>query len=174
MFLGARGENDFKLVQMNLERIWRKEIQKKRERGRRCWANPASLSAQQATRPASPLPLPPARGRASLHPAPATWRPYAGVGRAAAGLQPPWSGRRRRLPGHSLHPVSPAPSFSFLLRSNRAAAAAPPRAIAGESSAARRRPHQSLKLDAESTRALAVARVSSCERSTEVRVRRAP
>ena len=100
MFLGARGENDFKLVQMNLERIWRKEIQKKRERGRRCWANPASLSAQQATRPASPLPLPPARGRASLHPAPATWRPYAGVGRAAAGLQPPWSGRRRRLPDH--------------------------------------------------------------------------
>jgi hypothetical protein len=96
--LGARGENDFKLVQMNLERIWRKEIQKKRERGRRCWANPASLSAQQATRPASPLPLPPARGRASLHPAPATWRPYAGVGRAAAGLQPPLVGTPAQAP----------------------------------------------------------------------------
>ena len=106
--MGARGENGFKLVQMNLERIWRKEIQKKMKRGRRCRANPASLSAQRAARPTPPLPLSPTRGRASLHPAPATWRPYAGVGRAAAGVQPPWSGRRLGLPGHFLPPVTRA------------------------------------------------------------------
>ena len=104
MFLGARGENDFKLVQMNLERIWRKEIQKKKERGRRCWANPASLSAQRAARPAPLSLLSHARGRASLHPAPATWRPYAGVGRAAAGLQPPLVG----TPAHAPRPLPPS------------------------------------------------------------------
>ena len=172
--MGARGENDFKLVQMNLERIWRKEIQKKGKGAGA--AGPTPLPFRPSERPGLPPPSPlsRARGRASLHPAPATWRPYAGVGRAAAGLQTP-PGRDAGSGSQAISSVlSPAPSFSFLLRSHRAAAAAPPCAIAGESSAAHRRPHQSLKLDAESTRALAVARVSSCERSTEVRVRRAP
>jgi hypothetical protein len=172
--LGARGENDFKLVQMNLERIWRKEIQKK-EKGAGA-AGPTPLPFRPSKRPGLPplsLSLPRADAPRSTRRRPRGGRtPALDAPRPAS--NPPWSGRRRRLPGHSLHSVSPAPSFSFLLRSHRAAAAAPPRAIAGESSAARRRPHQSLKLDAESTRALAVARVSSCERSTEVRVRRAP
>jgi hypothetical protein len=173
--LGARGENDFKLVQMNLERIWRKEISKKKGKGAGA-AGPTRLPSGPAGQ-RGPLPLP-SLPRARRPPCSTRRRPRGGrtpaLDAPRPASNPPWSGRRRRLPGHSLHPVSPAPSFSFLLRSNRAAAAAPPRAIAGESSAARRRPHQSLKLDAESTRALAVARVSSCERSTEVRVRRAP
>jgi hypothetical protein len=171
--LGARGENDFKLVQMNLERIWRKEIQKKKKGAGA--AGPTPLPFRPSKRPGLPplsLSLPRADAPRSTRRRPRGGRtPALDAPRPAS--NPPWSGRRRWLPGHFVHPVSPAPSFSFL-RSNRAAAAAPPRAIAGESSAARRRPHQSLKLDAESTRALAVARVSSCERSTEVRVRRAP
>ena len=47
-------------------------------------------------------------------------------------------------------------------------------AIAAESSAARRWSHQSSNLDAKSTSALAVAAVSPCVRSTEVRSSRAP
>ena len=158
---------------MNLEKNLRKEFQKKRK-GQALLGQPRFLFGPASGPACLPLILSPARGRASLHPAPATWRPYAGVGRAAAGLQPPLVGtpaRAPRPPPSTLSPVSLSP---FLLRSHRAAAAAPPRAIAGESPAARRRPPQSLKLDAKSTSALAVARVSSCERSTEVRVRRAP
>jgi hypothetical protein len=172
--LGARGENDFKLVQMNLERIWRKEIQKKKRKGQALLGQPR-FPFGPASDPAC-LPSPsPSRARTRLAPP--------GAGHVAAvrrrwtrrGRPPTPPGRDAGAGSQTISPVlSPAPSFSFLLRSHRAAAAAPPRAIAGESSAARRRPHQSLKLDAESTRALAVARVSSCERSTEVRVRRAP
>ena len=171
--MGARGENDFKLVQMNLERIWRKEIQKK-EKGA-CAAGPTPLPFRPSKRPGLPplsLSLPRADAPRSTRRRPRGGRtPALDAPRPAS--NPP--GRDAGAGSQTISPVlSPAPSFSFLLRSHRAAAAAPPRAIAGESSAARRRPHQSLKLDAESTRALAVARVSSCERSTEVRVRRAP
>ena len=60
--MGARGENDFKLVQMNLERIWRKEISKKRERGQALLGRPASLLAQLGSAARSPSPLSRARG----------------------------------------------------------------------------------------------------------------
>jgi hypothetical protein len=172
--LGARGENDFKLVQMNLEKNLRKEIQKKMEKGQALPGQPR-LPFGPASGPACfPLPLSPARAAPALsQPASATWRPYAGEERAAAGhLHPPWSGRRLGLPGHSLHSVArPSPSS---LRSRSAAAAIPPCAIAGESPAARRRPHQSSKLTAENTSGLAVATVSPCARSTEVRSSCAP
>jgi len=120
-----------------------------------------------------PPPLSRARTTASPQPATATWRPYAGVGRAAAGLlHPPGRDADPRPQKPSIHSVARASPSS--LRSHSAAAAVPPCAIAGESPAARRRPHQSFKLTAESTSALAVAAVSPCERSTEVRSSCAP
>ena len=134
---------------------------------------PFGPASGPACSPSPPLPLSPARGCASLHPAPATWRPYAGVGRAAAGLQPPLVGTPARAPRPFPPSCRPRPCPSSL-RSRSAAAAAPPHAIAGESPAARRRPHQSSKLTAESTSALAIAAVSPCVRSTKVRSNRAP
>jgi len=120
-----------------------------------------------------PPPLSPARG-ARLAPSSdghvaAVRRRWARRGRPPP---PPWSGRRPAPPEPSLHSVARASPSS--LRSRSAATAVPPRAIAGESPAARRRPHQSFKLTAESTSALVVAAVSPCVRSTEVRSSPAP
>ena len=143
MFLGARGENEFKLVQMNLERIWRKGIQKKKGAGA---AGPTPPPFRPSERPGllPPPPLSRARMPTSSQPASATWRPYAGEERAAAGhLHPPWSGRRLGLPSHSIHSVartSPLPPPSAraarpqqLRRS--AIAGAAPLLTAGHSSA---------------------------------------
>ena len=69
LLLGARGENDFKLVQMNLEKNSRKEIKKNGKGGRRCRANPAPLSAQRAARPASLSPSLPRAAPALSQPA---------------------------------------------------------------------------------------------------------
>ena len=151
----------------------RKEFQKNGKGNRRCWADAPPFRPSWTARPAPP-PLSPARAApASLHPAPATWRPYAGVGHAAAGhLHPPGrdANPRPQNPTSILSPASlPPPSARAA-----AAAAVPPRAITGASPAARRRPHQSSKLEAKSTSALAVAAISPCVRSTEVRSSRAP
>jgi len=66
----------------------------------------------------------------------------------------------------------PLPPSSVRARSRSSSNSA--RAIAGKSSAARRRSHQSSNLDAKDTSALAVAAVSPCVRSTEVRSSHAP
>ena len=147
--MGESGENDLKMVKMNLERIWRKEIQKKRRKGQALLGQPRFPFGPASGPACLPFPLSPARAApASLHPAPATWRPYAGVGRAVAGLQPPMVGTPARAPKPFPPFCPPRPPSPSSLRSHHAAAAAPLRAIAGESPAARRRPHESLKLTA--------------------------
>jgi len=130
---------------MNLEKNLRKEIQKKMEKGQALPGQPR-LPFGPASGPAYfPLPHSPARAAPALsQPASATWRPYAGEERAAAGhLHPPWSGRRLGLPSHSIHSVartSPLPPPSAraarpqqLRRS--AIAGAAPLLTAGHSSA---------------------------------------
>ena len=159
---------------MNLEKNLRKEIQKKWKRGRRCWANPASLSAQRAARPASPSPsLPRARTRL----VPASVGHVAAVRRRGARRGRPASPSRDAGPGSQATPfaLSPAP-LSFLppLASTTEAVGAPPQCHRRSSSAAHRRPLQCPNLDAETTSALVVVAVNSCERSTEVRARRTP
>jgi len=57
----------------------RKEIQKKEKGDRRCWADPPPFRPSQTSQPASPSLSLPRAAPASLHPAPAMWRPYAGV-----------------------------------------------------------------------------------------------
>ena len=52
---------------------------KKKKRGRRCWADPPPFRPSEAVWPSFPSTLSRARAPDSLHPAPATWRPYAGV-----------------------------------------------------------------------------------------------
>ena len=157
---------------MNLEEI-EKRISKKKEKGVGAAGPtpPPFRPSQQPGLPPPPLSLP--RVVPALpNPATATWRPYAGVGRAAADhLHPPGRDADPR-PQTTPSLLSPAPLPPSSVRA--AAAAVPPRAIAGESPAARRRPHQSSKLDAKSTSALAVAAVSPCVRSTEGRSSRAP
>jgi len=54
LLLGARGENDFKLVQMNLEEFWRKEIQKKNRKGAGA-AGPTPPPFRPSERPGLPL-----------------------------------------------------------------------------------------------------------------------
>ena len=120
------------------------------------------------------LPLSPARGRL---PRPSQRRPRGGRTPAMGAPRPTgftWSGRRPGLPGRSIRPVAraplPPPSARECNRSRRA----PPQRHHQSSSAAHHRPRQCPNLDAKTTRALAVVAVSSCERSTEVRARRAP
>ena len=111
---------------MNLEKELRKEIQKKRKKGQALLGRPASLSARSAARPNSPSPLPRADAPASLHSAPATWRPYAGVVDAAA--QPTGltrSGRHPAPPDAPFCPL-PAPSPSPLTSAAAAATTAAP------------------------------------------------
>jgi hypothetical protein len=100
LFLGARGENDFKLVQMNLERIWRKEIQKKKKGAGA--AGPTPLPFRPSKRPGLPplsLSLPRADAPRSTRRRPRGGRtPALDAPRPAS--NPPWSGRRRRLPDH--------------------------------------------------------------------------
>ena len=161
--MGARGENDFKLVQINLERIWRKEIQKK-GKGQALLGQPRFPFGPASGPACSPfLSLPHAR------------RPPRSTRRRPRGGRPPTPlvGTSARAPRPFPLFCPPRPPSPSSLRSHRVAAAAPPRAIAGESPAARRRPHQSLKLTVESTSAFVIVRVSLCARSTEVRVRRA-
>ena len=90
---------------MSLENYWRKEI-KKKKRGLALLGWPSSLSAHPAARPSLPSPLPRADTPTSLHPAPATWRPYAGVVDAAA--------RPTGLSRSGRHPASPDPPFCSL------------------------------------------------------------
>ena len=171
--MGVRGENDFKLVQINLERMWRKEIQKK-GKGQALLGQPRFPFGPASGPACLPLPLSPARGARLAPP---------GAGHVAA-VRRRWTRRGRPptplvgTPARAPRPFPPfcppRPPSPSSLRSHRVAAAAPPRAIAGESPAARRRPHQSLKLTAESTSAFVIVRVSLCARSTKVRVRRAP
>ena len=123
-----------------------------------------------------PLSLSPPRAAPALsQPASATWRPYAGEERATAGhLHPPWSGRQLGLPGHSIHPVARAPLPPPSTRERNRSRRAPPQRHRRSSSAAHRRPLQCPNHDTETTSAFAIVVVSSCERSTEVRARRAP
>ena len=113
MFLGARGENDFKLVQMNLERIWRKEIQKK-EKGAGA-AGPTPLPFRPSKRPGLPplsLSLPRADAPRSTRRRPRGGRtPALDAPRPAS--NPP--GRDAGSGSQAISSVlSPAPSFSFL------------------------------------------------------------
>ena len=114
--MGARGENDFKLVPMNLEKNLRKEIQKKNGKGAGA-AGPTSPPFRPSERPGllPPPPLSRARGRASSQPASAMWRPYVGEERAAAGyLHPPGrdagSGSQATPSTLSRAPLPPPPS----------------------------------------------------------------
>ena len=87
---------------------------------------PASLSARSAAWPISPSPLPRTDAPASLHPALATWWPYAGVVDAAArptGLTR--SGRHPAPPDAPFCPL-PAPSPSPLTSAAAAATAVAP------------------------------------------------
>ena len=110
--MGAKAEKGFKFVKMSLENYWRKEIQKKGE-GVGAWPSSAAW-------PSSPAPLPRADASASLHPALATWRPYAqprGVVDTVG--TPPRASRRPLCP-------LPAPSPSPLASAAAAATAAAP------------------------------------------------
>ena len=172
--MGASGENDFKLVQMNLERIWRKEIQKKKK-GTGA-AGPTPLPFRPSERPGL-LPLSPSLSRVRTRPAPLGTGHVAAVRRrwTRRGRPPTPPGRDAGSGSQAISSVlSPRPPSPSSLRSHRTAAAAPPCAIAGESPAARHRPHQRLKLTVESTSAFVIVRVSLCARSTELRFRRAP
>ena len=174
MFLGARGENDFKLVQKNLEKNLRKEIQKRNRKGAGA-AGPTPPPFRPSKRPGLPPPPPLSRARtpASSQPASATWRPYAGDGRAAADrLHLVGTPARAPRPSHSL--CRPRPSPSSLHSRAQPSRRTPPQRHRRSSSAAHRRPLQRPNLDTEATSAFAIVRVSLCERSTEVRVRRAP
>ena len=90
----------------------RKEIQKKEKGGRRCRSDTPPFRPAQPRGPAPPRLPTRADAPASLHPAPATWRPYEGdVAAAARPTGITWS---RPIP-------SPLP---LLLHSRAAAAAA--------------------------------------------------
>jgi len=122
--LGTKSEKGFKIVKINLEKELRKEMEKK-ERGQALLGRPASLSARSGARPNSASSLSCADAPASLHPAVATWRPYAGVVDAAArptGLTR--SGRHPAPPDAPLYPL-PAPSPSPLTSIAAATATAP-------------------------------------------------
>jgi hypothetical protein len=113
---------------MNLEKNLRKEIQKKGKGAGA--AGPTPPPFRPRSRPGLPLPPPLFRARtpASSQLATATWRPYAGDGRAAAdGFT--WSVRRPGLPGHSIRYVARAsllpPSARERNRSRRSSAVAP-------------------------------------------------
>ena len=170
LLLGARGENDFILVQMNLE----KKL-KKMEKGAGA-AGPTPPPFRPSERPGL-LPPPPLSRARGARPVPASVGHVAAVRRRGArrGRPPttPLVGTSARAP-RPFHPsCRPRPSPSSL-RSRSAAVATPPQRHRRSSSAAHRRPLQCPNLDAETTRALAVVAVSSCECSTEVRARRAP
>ena len=158
---------------MNLERIGEKNF-KKKEKGTGA-AGPTRLPFGPASSPAC-LPLP-SLSRARRPPRPIQRRPRGGRTPALGAPRPATS----TPPGRDADPrpqttpsiLSPAPLPPPSVRA-AATAAVPPRAIAGASPAARRRPQQSFKLDAKSPSALAVAAVSPCVRSTEVRSSRAP
>ena len=129
---------------------------------------------QTAARPASPSPSLP---RADTRLVPTSVGHVAAVRRRCARRGRPASPGRDAGPGSQATPfaLSPAPlSLIPPLASATAAVGAPPQHHHRSSSAAHRRPHQCPNLDAETTRALAVVAVSSCERSTEVRAHRAP
>ena len=162
------------MVQMNLEKNLRKEIQKKMEKGTGA-AGPTPPPFRPSQQPGLPLPplSPPCAAPASLHPAPATWRPYAGVVDAPRPTRLHLVGTLPRAP-RPLHSV-PAP-LSLLppLASATATVAAPPQRHRRRSSAAPRRPRQCPNLDAKTTIALAFVAVSFCACSTEVRDPRSP
>jgi len=114
----------------------RKEFQKKEDR--RCWADPPPFRPSWTARPAPPPLSLPRAAPASLHPAPATWRLYAGVGRAAADRlhlvrTPP------RAPGRSTRSVARASLSSSSIRERSCSRSSSARAIAGKSPAAHRR-----------------------------------
>jgi len=127
---GEKGVNDFQTVQMNLEKNLRKEIQKKKwKRGQALLGQPR-LPFGPDSSPACLPHLSPARATpASLHPAPVTWRPYAGVVDAPRPTGLTWSGRRPEPPGRSTRSVARASlshsSTRERNRSRRSSAAAP-------------------------------------------------
>jgi len=117
------------MVQMNLEKNWRKEIQKKKwKRGQALLGQPR-LPFGPGSGPAC-LPLPsPARGRP---PRPSQRRPRGGRTPAMGAPRPTgftWSGRRPEPPGRSIRSVAraslPPPSARERNRSRRSSAAAP-------------------------------------------------
>ena len=108
MFLGARGENEFKLVQKNLEKNLRKEIQKKIEKGQALLGQPRLPFGPDSGPACLPLPLSPARGRP---PRPSQRRPRGGRTPAMGAPRPTgftWSGRRPGLPGRPIRFVARA------------------------------------------------------------------
>jgi len=114
LLLGEKGENDFKVVQMILKKSLRKEIQKTMEKGQALLGQPR-LPFGLASGPACPPPLSRTRTPALSQPATATWRPYAGDGRAAAGHLHPQVGtptRGPRTPPPSILSPTPLPSPS--------------------------------------------------------------
>jgi len=173
--LGEKAGNDFIMVQMNLEKNLRKEIQKKMEKGHALPGQPRLPFGPESGPACFPLPLSPARGRL---PRPSQRRPRGGRTPARSAPRPatstPWSGHRPGLPGHSIHPVAGAPLAPRSTREHNRSRRAPPQRHRRSSSAAHRRPLQCPNLDARTTSTLAVVSVSFCERSTEVRTRRAP
>ena len=140
--------------------------------GRRCWADPPPFRPIQTARPGFPLASLPHADATSLHTAPPTWRPYAGVVDAPrpTGLIPVGTPPRAPRPLHCIPSPLPCPSSACECSSRSSSAAAP----LPESSAAHRRPHQWPILGAKTTAALVFAAVSPCARSTEVRERREP
>ena len=130
MLLGARGQNDFNLVQKNLEKNLRKEIQKKNGEGAgAAGPTPPPFRPSERLGLLPPPPLSRACGRASSQPASATWRPYAGEERAAAGHLHPLVGTPARAPKTfpplCRAPLSLLPPLTQRSRSDSAAAPSP-------------------------------------------------
>ena len=142
--MGEKGGNDFEMVQMNLEKDLRKEIQKKWKRGQALMGQPR-LPFGPDSGPAClpPPPLSRAWTPASSQPASATWRPYAGDGRTAAdrlhlvgtparALRPLHSLCRPHLSPSSLHSRAQPQPYEIC---RSAIAGAAPLLTAGHSSA---------------------------------------
>ena len=106
----------FKLVQMNLEKNLRKEIQKKMEKGQALLGQPRLPLGPRSGPACVPLPLSPARGRP---PRLSQRWPRGGRTPAMGAPQPTgftWSGRRPELPGRSIRSVARAPPSSLRSR----------------------------------------------------------
>ena len=140
--------------------------------GRRCWADSPPFRPSQTARPGFPSLSLPRATPASLHPAPATWRPYAGVVDAPRPTGLNLVGTLPRAP--RLHSVAPAPLSSSSSARERSSPNISVAAPSPESSAAHRRPRQCPNLRAKFTAALVFVAVSFCARFTEVRDRRTP
>ena len=110
-------------------KLFRKIISKKRERGQAQLGQPASLSAQPGSVSQFPLPSLPRAAPASLHSAPATWRPYAGVVDAPRPTGLPRSGRHPMPQRAILSPPLLSLFSSSVRESSSSRGGAPPCAI---------------------------------------------